>query len=272
MDTRHKVSSAARKRALSGCNIVVTRPEKQAKELADLIRAEGGCAILFPALKIIEAEDLRPLYRLIGRLERFDLAIFISANAVNRVMSEIVARRSLPDALKIAAIGAGSCKALQHFGVKEVIYPALRFDSEALLELPQLRDVAGKRIVIFRGQGGRELLGETLEKRGARVECVECYRRAKPDADPAPLKRLWAEKKLHAITVTSSEGLRNLCEMMDETGRELLKKTPLFVPHPRIAEAARELGLANPVVTAAGDAGLVKGLIKWFGARQDGQP
>ena len=267
MDTRPKVSSTARKRALSGCNIVVTRPEKQAKELADLIRAEGGCAILFPALEIIEPEDLRPLYRLIGRLEQFDLAIFISANAVNRAMSEIVARRSLPDVLKIAAIGAGSNKALQSFGVKEVIYPASRFDSEALLELPQLRDVAGKRIVIFRGQGGRELLGETLEKRGARVEYVECYRRVIPASDPAPLKRLWADDKLHAITVTSSEGLRNLFEMMDESGRELLKKTPLFVPHPRIAEAARELGLANPVVTAAGDAGLIKGLIEWFGAK-----
>ncbi|MGH8755260.1 MAG: uroporphyrinogen-III synthase, partial [Burkholderiales bacterium] len=111
MDTRPKVSSAARKRVLSGCNIVVTRPEKQAKELADLIRAEGGCAILFPALEIIEAEDLRPLYRLISRIEQFDLAIFISANAVNRAMSEIVARRSLPDRLKIAAIGTGSNKA-----------------------------------------------------------------------------------------------------------------------------------------------------------------
>ncbi len=267
MDSETNASSAARKRALSGCNIVVTRPRNQAKELADLIRAEGGCAILFPALEILETDDLRPLHRLINRLEQFDLAIFISANAANRAMSEIVARRELPDKLKIAAIGAGSQKALQQFGVKQVIYPVSRSDSEALLELPQLRDVAGKRIVIFRGQGGRELLGETLAKRGAHVEYAECYRRAKPDADPAPLKRLWADNKLHAITVTSSEGLRNLFEMMDETGRELLKKTPLFVPHPRITEAARELGLANPVVTAAGDAGLVKGMIEWFGTK-----
>jgi len=267
MDTRPKVSTAPKKRALNGCNIVVTRPEQQARELAELIRAEEGRPIMFPALEIIEAQDLRPLHRLIGRLEQFDLAIFISVNAVNRAMSEIIARRELPEKLKIAAIGEGSCKALQRFGVKQVIYPASRFDSEALLELPQLRDVAGKRVVIFRGQGGRELLGETLEKRGARIEFVECYRRAKPDANPAPLKRLWAENKLHAVTVTSSDGLRNLFDMMDETGREMLKKTPLFVPHPRIAEAARGLGFVNPVVTAAGDAGLVKGLIEWFGAK-----
>ena len=272
MKTGSKVSSAVRKRALSGCNIVVTRPEKQAKELADLIRAEGGCAILFPALEIIEVKDLRPLHRLVGRLEEFDLAVFISANAVNSAMSAIVSRRSVPDTLKIAAIGAGSRKALQRFGVKDVICPASRFDSEALLELPQLRDVAGKRVVIFRGQGGRELLGETLGKRGARVEQVECYRRVKPDADPAPLKRLWVNKKLHAITVTSSEGLRNLFEMMDETGKEFFRKTPIFMPHPRIAEAARTLGLANLVVTEAGDAGLMKGLIEWFGAKQDSQP
>lgn len=266
MDTRPKASSAARKRALSGCNIVVTRPEKQAKELADLIRAEGGCAFLFPALEILETDDLRPLHQLIGRLEQFDLAIFVSANAANRAMSEIIARRTLPDTLRFVAIGSGSRKALQRFGVKEVICPASRFDSEALLELPQLRDVAGKRIVIFRGQDGRELLGETLTKHGARVEYVECYRRAKPDADPAPLKRLWADNKLHAITVTSREGLRNLFEMMDETEQELLKKTPLFVPHLRIAEAAREMSFAKVILTGAGDAGLVKGLIEWFGA------
>jgi len=264
MDTGPKLSSAARSHALSGCNIVVARPEQQAKDLAELIRAKGGRAILFPTLEIIEAEDLRPLHQLVGRLEQFDLAVFVSVNAVNCAMSAIVSRRSLPDTLKIAALGAASRKALQRFGVKDVICPASRFDSEALLELPQLRDVADKNIAIFRGGDGRELLGETLAKRGARIEYVECYRRARPNADPEPLMQLWADDKIHAITVTSSEGLRNLFEMMNERGKELLKKTPLFVPHLRIAEAARNLGISNPVVTEAGDAGLVKGLTKWF--------
>ncbi|HYA19804.1 MAG TPA: uroporphyrinogen-III synthase [Burkholderiales bacterium] len=264
METKPGLSSGARPRALSGCNIVVTRPEKQAEELADLIRAEGGCAILFPTLDIIEAEDPRPLHRTVDRLEQFDLAVFVSANAVNSAMNAILARRSLPDTLKMAVVGAASRNALQRFGVKEIICPSSRHDSEALLELPQLRDVAGKNIVIFRGRGGRELLGETLVKRGARIEYLECYRRARPNADVGPLMRLWAEHNLHAITVTSSEGLRNLFEMMNEAGKTLLKRTPLFVPHPRIAEVARSLGCGNPVVTEAGDAGLMKGLTKWF--------
>ena len=264
MTTGPSAPSAAHRQALTGRNIVVTRPEKQAKELAELIRAEGGRAILFPAVEIIGAADLRPLRDSIDRLEQFDMAIFISANAVTNAMSAIVKRRTLPETLRIAAIGAASRNALLRYGVKQVIHPTSRYDSEALLDLPELRDVVDKNIVIFRGQGGRELLGEILRKRGARIEYVECYQRVKPSGDPTLLKRLWANNELHAVTVTSSEGLRNLFEMMDATGKQMLREIPLFVPHQRIAEEARKLGLAAAVVTDASDAGLVRGLIEWF--------
>ena len=264
IDVRSK--SAPSKSALAGRNIVVTRPAGQAHRLADLIRAAGGRAILFPALEIRDVADTRPLERLVARLEEFDLVIFVSANAVNRAMSLIAARRALPAKLKFATVGAGGLRELQRFGVKEAICPASRFDSEALLELPQLQDVNGKRVVIFRGQGGRELLADTLTERGAKVECAECYRRAKPAADAAAWLELWQKHAPDAVTVTSSEGLRNLFEMAGQKGRNMLIKSNLFVPHPRIAEAARALGLNNVIVTAAGDEGLVQGLIEWFDA------
>ena len=81
------------------------------------------------------------------------------------------------------------------------------FDSEALLALPEMRDLAGKRVVIFRGDGGRELLGDTLIARGAIVEYAECYRRSKPTSDAAVLLRLWARDEVLGIVITSSEGL-----------------------------------------------------------------
>lgn len=255
---------------LAGRGIVVTRQAEQAASLAALIRAAGGRPILFPVLEILDAEDLRALNALIDRLDEFDLAVFISPNAVSKAMNLIAARRTLPARLKFAAIGRGGVKALGNFGVTGVIAPRGRFDSEALLALPEFGAVDGKHVVIFRGEGGRELLGDTLAARGARIEYAECYRRGKPAADTAPLMKAWARNELDAIVVTSSEGLRNLFDMVGKLGQTWLKKTPVVVPHARIAETARALGLPLVVETEAGDEGLVAGLAAYFAARERG--
>lgn len=251
-------------RPLNGKNIVVTRPAHQARELAAMIDAAGGVAILFPVLEIREVEDPQPVLAIIARLDEFDLAVFVSPNAVEKAMSLITARRALPPRLQCAAVGPGSVRELARFGVTNAIAPPRRFDSEGLLELAELQHVRGKRVVIFRGDGGRELLGDTLKARGASVEYAECYRRGKPELDATPLLEAWARNALDAVTVTSSEGLRNLCEMIGAPGRQRLRETPLFVPHPRIAEVARELGLTRVIVTEPADEGLMKALDEHF--------
>lgn len=253
---------------LQGTGVVVTRPADQARQLARMIAAAGGEAILFPALEILDAADLRPLHALIGRLDEFDCAIFISPTAVSKAMNLIHARRELPPQLAIAAIGKGSRRELERCGVKQVLAPLQQFDSEGLLALPQFQDMRGKRVVIFRGEGGRELLGDTLRARGAQVEYAECYRRGKPGLDAAPLLHRWARGEIHAVTVTSGESLHNLFELLGKLGQQWLKKTPLFVPHPRIAETARGLGVEQVVVTAPGDEGLLTDLIAWQSPRK----
>ena len=254
----------------AGLNIVVTRPVHQAGELAAGIRAAGGNPILFPVLEIRDVQDQRPLLDLIARLDQFDLAIFISPNAVNKAMQLIGGKWPLPTlplGLKIATIGEGGVRELQKFGITEVIAPTERFDSEALLALAELQQLTGKRVVIFRGEGGRELLGNELIKRGATLEYAVCYRRNKPGTDVhavAALLQAWERGELHAITVTSSEGLRNLFNMLGEPGQPWLKQTPVFVPHERIAQVGRELGLARVIVTTIGDEGLLGGLQEYF--------
>jgi uroporphyrinogen-III synthase len=262
------VSAGARDgKPLAGLGILVTRPAQQAEHLAALIRDAGGQPIVFPALEIVDMPDVQPINRLIDRIQEFDLAIFISPNAVTKAMNLIRARRSLPGSLLIAAIGKGSRRALAEFGVTDVIAPDQRFDSEALLALPALRQVAGKNIVIFRGDGGRELLGDELVRRGATIEYAECYRRQKPRADSAQLLHLWARNELNAITITSAETLHNLFDLMGKLGQQWLKKTPVFVPHERIAETARAMGLGAVFVTPPGDEGLVAGLVQWARAK-----
>ena len=141
--------------ALAGRRVVVTRPGGQAGHLAALIRAAGGEPVLFPALEILDAEDLQPVLALVDRLDAFDLAIFISANAVNKALDLVQVRRAWPAGLRVATVGRSSARALQRRGFAAVIAPGERFDSEALLDLPELKDVQGKRVVIFRGDGGR---------------------------------------------------------------------------------------------------------------------
>jgi len=252
--------------ALAGRHIVVTRPAAQAQVLAESIEFAGGIPVLFPLLEIDNIDDPQPLLAVADRLTEFSLAIFISANAVNKALNIILDKREWPPQLRVATVGKSSERELQHFGIDNVIAPSDRYDSEALLALPGLQAAAigGKRVVIFRGDGGRELLGDTLTARGARVEYVQCYWRNKPKFDAAPLLQRWARSQIDALTVTSSEGLHNLYDMLDETGRQYLRKTPLFAPHQRIVDAARELGLPQVILTAPGDAGLVEGVTDYF--------
>ena len=227
---------------LAGRVILVTRPREQASGLARAIERAGGRAEIFPA---IEIQDLPPP-PVLSRLAEFDLAIFVSPSAVARVMPRLGALQP-----RAAAVGAGTRRELERYGVRDVITPSAGADSEALLS--ELDDVAGKRILILRGEGGRALLGDTLRGRGATVEYAECYRRVRPQAT-------W-RGRADAITVSSAEGLANLFEMLDAA---LLRQAPLFVPHERIAEAARGRAVREVVVAGPSDEEMVAALMAYF--------
>lgn len=249
---------------LAGRRIVITRPAGQNEHLAELIRAAGGEPIVFPVIEILDLEDPRALVAAADRLDGYQLAVFISPNAVHKAMSVIRARREWPPSLRAATIGRASEGALARHGVTDVIAPSGRFDSEALLALPALADVNGWRVVVFRGDGGRELLGDTLRERGASVDYVECYRRVRPNADVGPLLRRWGRGEIDAVAVSSSEGLRNLFDLLGQLGQALLKRTPLFAPHARIAESARALGCERVIETGPADEGIFAGLAAFW--------
>ncbi|KAF0205709.1 MAG: uroporphyrinogen-III [Gallionellaceae bacterium] len=248
---------------LAGLSIVVTRPREQAGQLQQLIEQLGGNAVLFPLLDISPPADTHALRNLIARLPGFDLAIFISPNAVRYGMAEIAAAGGVPSGLRIATVGQGSAKALRDAGIQDVIAPQGRSDSEALLVLPQLQNVRGWKVAIFRGDGGRELLGDTLKARGANVEYVACYQRSRTPQNIGVLLNSRAD----AITLSSSEALAHLWEMFDEAGKKQIADVTLFVPHARIAAAAEQQGWRKVVQTTSGDDGVVSGLVAWSKAK-----
>lgn len=253
---------------LAGRSIVVTRPQAQSAALAAAIVAAGGTPLVLPLLEISALEDLQPLQQAATSLANYALAVFISPNAVDYSLPTLLAGKSWPQGVIPVAIGQGTVKTLAVHGISGCVVPQNTFDSESLLTLPELQEAAvrGKRIVILRGDGGRELLADTLRARGAEVDCVSCYRRSAP-AGFAPWLQAWQAGKLDAVTVSSSEGLRYLLAGLDVQGLEYLQQTPVFVPHARIAESAHAAGLQQVVLTNPADAGILEGLCAYNWSR-----
>jgi uroporphyrinogen-III synthase len=237
-------------KSLTGIGIAITRPVDQAKKLAALITEAGGTPILFPLIEITPLQDYSQFEAVISDIASYDWAIFISSNAVQNGMPKLI-KQGIPPSLKFAAIGPVTANELQSFGVKEVLTPKDRFDSESLLTLPEMTNVSSKKILIVRGVGGRDVLAETLKARGAQVTFAECYQRENPQTNCDLLAQLYTEKKLHGIVVTSSEAMRHLLDLAGDA--DWLRNVILFVNHARIAELPLQMGLKVLVADAPGD-------------------
>jgi uroporphyrinogen-III synthase len=250
-------------RPLAGKRVLVTRPRNRAAALEAAIRNAGGEPILWPAIEIADPDDFGPFDRVVRRLESFDLAIFISPTSVERAFARMKKLGiAWPPRPAIAAIGPGTRRELVDRGFDQVLAPQDQADSERLLALPAFAGMHGKQVVIFRGSGGRELLATVLSERGATVEYAECYRRTRPvlPASPPP----WAALSLHAILVSSSEGLANVAEALGRFRPDWTRESVLFVPHPRTGEEAARIGVREVVLAGPSDEEFVARLVAYF--------
>lgn len=223
---------------LAGLSVLVTRPAEQATALSEAIAAARGRPVSFPALEILGPADKKAVRAALADLKAIDLLIFVSANAVRYAFPQMP--DNIPLDLPIAAVGSATAEALEDCGLDPTLVPE-QMDSEGLLALEQLADMQGKRVLIVRGNGGREVLHDTLVERGAQVSYVEAYRRQLPKRNPANLIAYWSSM-VEVVTVTSVQLLENLFTLLGEEGVPLLQQTPMVVISERIAEQAAERG------------------------------
>ncbi|MGQ9861382.1 MAG: uroporphyrinogen-III synthase [Thiobacillaceae bacterium] len=249
---------------LAGVGMLVTRPQGQARRFMARIRELGGETWWLPGLEIEPPAEMTGFLKVVNDLERFDWVVFVSPTAVERAWPAIAERGGLPARVRVAAVGRGSARELAKRGVHDVLTPEAKADSESLLALPELKAMAGQRVALFRGEGGRTLLAETLGARGAEVFHAVCYRRVLPKVDVAPVLHAWRAGRIQAVTAFSRDSLDGLVALLTPEGRELLCQTPLFVPHPRIAGHARTLGMTQIIVTPAGEDGVLQALTEHF--------
>ena len=248
---------------LRDVGVLVTRAVRQAEPLCRLIEMHGGSPVRFPVIEILDLPETSQLKAVYEQLQKVDLAIFVSANAVRNTVDRILKGRAWPSHVQVSAVGPGTIKELKKFGLPVHFHPQQQFNSEGLLELNELHQVRNKKIVIFRGKGGQDLLGDTLRERGAELEYVEVYRRAIPNSDASKLINNFESGKIDVITVSSLESLGNLIQLAGAPARPWLRKAPMVVVNNKMAALVRELGSEPIQAHKATDEAVVEALLKW---------
>jgi uroporphyrinogen-III synthase len=242
--------------------VLVTRPAGQEADLCRAVTAAGFVAHSQPLLELTALPSLAPEQRRrLLDLDCYRHIVFVSGNAVRFGMAWIEALRPrLPGGINWYAVGEATAGLLRAHGV-EVFTPAEEMTSEGLLALPRLQRVAGDRVLIVKGEGGRSTLREELSRRGARVEELACYRRSCPSLAPGELAGRLQRWGIGIILLSSGEGLANLVALLAPQEFSKLRHVALIVPSARVADAARQAGFDH-IVTAdnASDAAMLAAL------------
>lgn len=234
--------------------LLLVRPLNQAIQQAAQLAASGIAAQPFCVQDT--APDHAALAELPALAAKADWLIFVSPSCIDLAWPVLSAQ---PPAAKLACVGRASADKLAAVSGRDVMYPPYGNDSDALLALPELQNLAGQQILIVRGDGGRAQLGETLARRGADVRYAEVYRRIEITPDWTQFDALMASATQPSWLITSSHGAETLFRQAGEARRPLLRDGHFIALHARIADSLRQLG-ARRVDIAANDGALLRRL------------
>ena len=235
---------------MTGWRLLLTRPAEDCAALAQTLAGEGVFGSCLPLLDIVPLPVSEKIRQAMARLQRCDAVIVVSKPAARIALDLLDGSSALT--MPWFSVGAATAQILLKHGL-DAHFPVDGDDSEALLQLPRLREAIsqpGAQVLILRGEGGRELLAERLRERGASVEYLELYRRDLPAYPPQELSRRIAAERLNGLVVSSGQGFEHLQQMAGDAW-PLIAQLPLFVPSPRVAEQARAAG-AQTVVDCRG--------------------
>ena len=258
---------------LHGQIILNTRPSHQQGELTQMLQRDGARVLAFPVIDI-EPVAVGPAQRQLARsIGDYDILLFVSRNAVEAAFGFIDARR-LKAPVCLGVIGSATLAALQAaladtgLDIEDCLLAGEPYNSETLLQAPALQRVDGKRVLIFRGQRGRNLLGDELTRRGASVEYAEVYQRRLPASAAETFNRLVESGWPTLVVLTSGEGMHNLMELVDEQAARTLCRIPWLLISERMRESALKLGHNATVLIAqsASDRGIRDTICEWADA------
>lgn len=219
--------------------VVVTRPEGQQHAMAGLLREAGYSPVHVPALRIEPLSVSNADRRLLMDLDQYHAVFFVSVNAVNLGVAAMADYwPQWPLGVHWLAVGEATARALEAVGLPAE-RPGCGHDSESVLMLSCLRDLRERKVLVLRGEGGRDLFGQRLRDRGARVDYISLYQRV------CETETGWPERPVTAVLVTSVESWHCL----QQKAASSLARALVVAGSERIAAVIRRAGL--PAVVAA---------------------
>ena len=234
---------------MSRWRLLLTRPQEECAALAASLAEHGVASASLPLLAIEPLDETPEQRSLLLDLDRYCAVVVVSKPAARLGLDRLDRYWPQPPARQAwFAVGAATAAILDDYGLS-VRYPESGDDSEALLTLPALEQalqVPDPRVLIMRGEGGREFLAERLRGQGVTVDYLELYRRTLPAYAPGELLRRVRDEQLNALLVSSGQGLEHLIELAADDW-PTLARLPVFVPSARVAEAARQAGAQNVI-------------------------
>ncbi len=162
----------------------------------------------------------------------FDLVVFLSEHAVSFAGS-----CDFCGSAQIFAIGAQTATSLAAAGYSARVPDDQR--SEGLLEMPEFAVLTGQRVLLVAGEGGRDLLAQTLTQRGAEVCDYRCYRRV------ATTETALRTSEIDVIIAASGDGVAAIAERWFASAGD--PDIPLLVPSARVAGLARGHGFTRVI-------------------------
>ena len=251
--------------------ILNTRPVHQQAVLNRLLESQGAIILSFPSIEIVDCESTAFHLSLIQNIQHYHIALFVSRNAVEGAFRFLQADQLPPD-LQLGVIGEGTyqtlAKQVANLDSRLIHKPdsgSETFNSESLLAASNLQQIKGKNILIFRGQQGRNLLGDELRARGAPVSYCEVYRRQLPKYEADHYQRLSHYHIPTLAVFTSTEGMENTISAIDNQSQISLLNTPWLLISERMRESALNLGHNAPIIIAknANDEGIRQAITEW---------
>ena len=223
--------------------LLVTRFAPHAERLANSLNDSGCFSIAQPLLTVTELDDPKTLDTFLSGY--YDYVIAVSGNAVRYAQQQI--NIDWPKACYLA-VGQSTQNILNEVTVQDVLCPLTRFDSEGLLDLDELKSIKNKRVLILRGEGGRDLLETTLIERGAKVDFFQTYKRIKIDLNGHELVNNWQQASINGAIISSVEILNQLFMLVPKEYTSWIGELIFYVPSERVAKQAALLGAQHIVL------------------------
>lgn len=252
---------------MSVWRLLLTRPAEDCAALAQTLAAQGVVSHCMPLLAIETLDETLEQRSAFADLQRYCAVIVVSKPAA-RIGLQLLAQHGAPTPdLPWFSVGAATAAVLAEQGLG-VHFPDLGDDSEALLALPALQQAIAApapRVLILRGEGGREFLAERLRSQGVSVDYLPLYRRVLPHYAPGELSRQVRAERLNGLVVSSGQGFEHLLQLAGDDW-PALARLPLFVPSPRVAEQACAAGAQIVVDCRGASAAALQAALEQFPA------